>query len=134
MPPIVWGVILWIIVPAVLFLAGYKVVGPRIGEVPVLEKQAEKMGELIANKAPASGVPIRNDKQSDETTSDKTGPDIEVTVEKSNAKPDRPKRRKKKKPAAESTRSTTRTRDDASTDGAVRGGDGPADPASGGEG
>lgn len=131
-PPIFWGVVLWIVVPALLFLAGYKVVGPRIGEVPRLKEQAEKVEDLLANKAPASGVPMT---QSDPDTqvSDKTGPDIEVTVEKSGKKVERekPKRRKKK-----STRSApaepTRSRDEASGDGAMGGGgDGPADPAGG---
>lgn len=135
-PPVLWGVFLWIIVPIGLFFGGYKFVGPKIGEVPALSKQAT---DLLANKTTPSEKPVTTTTANTDTDSDKGGPEVEVTVEKSgrgtsrrSSREETPKPRKKKKPAVKAE--TKPARDAASTDGALGGGDGPRDPAGGGEG
>lgn len=134
--PVLWGIFLWIIVPIGLFFAGYKFVGPKIGEVPALSKQAT---DLLANKTTPSEKPVTTTTSNPDTDSDKGGPEVEVTVEKSGRGSSRrsssettTKPRKKKKAPAKVENKPAR--DPASTDGALGGGDGPQDPAGGGEG
>ena len=120
--PVLWGVFLWIIVPLGLFFAGYKLVGPRIGEVPALKKPVQ---DLIATAGPKEEKPPPKEP---EVVNDPSGPSVEVTVEKSGRGSARrtsdnedPKpRKKKKKPAPKP--STKPVRDEASGDGAMQGG------------
>jgi hypothetical protein len=139
--PLVWGVFLWICVPAGLFFAGYKLVGPKIGEVPVLKKNAEK---LIAAEDPGKKTTAQN-ATDDPVVDERNGPEVEISVQKATGRAPRrsniltgdeqPKPKRKRKKAAEPKPTTTHVRDDASGDAAMTGGgDGPSDPAGGGTG
>ena len=117
--PVLWGVFLWIIVPVGLFFAGYKLVGPKIGEVPALKKPVE---DLIATAGPKDEKPTQKDP---EVVDDPNGPSVEVTVEKATRGSSRrtsdngdPKpKKKKKKPVAKPVNKPAR--DEASGDGAM---------------
>ena len=79
----IWLAFKWLIVPCSLGAVGYYVIGPKIGQVPVLEAGAEKVQSLVRN----------NDNPSEPTklTEDQSGPqiDVSISVEKADRKPRR---------------------------------------------
>lgn len=128
---IVWALILWIGVPAALFGVGYKLVGPRIGEDQGLKTNVEN---LISKSTPRDTDTAS--KSGDPEIDNSKGPDIEVSVEKSNGRRSsreatETKPRKKKK-STRRTSSSSSSGDTASGDGAQAGNDQSRDPASGG--
>lgn len=127
---LVKGVILWVLVPAGLFFAGYKLIGPKIGQVPNLPLVPATHEKLVTQDAQKPSV---NPEVQADTDGPKPTVDISVDpASRMNKDGERP--RKKKKKTTDQTRATPsadRTRDEASGDAAMPR---ESDPASGGGG
>lgn len=81
---LVWLTFKWVAVPLGLGAVGYYVVGPRIGQVPALEKGARKVQDLVqGNSSPTAS------KTEEPPASDPRAPDIQIAVEKADRDPRR---------------------------------------------
>lgn len=101
---VVWGAIIWLVVPAGLFVLGYNVIGPRIGTVPALNSKVGGLARHLANADGGEQAQESPTEPEPDTVSPKAGvPQVEVDVTAS--KPRRqeakeaPKRRARAKPA-----------------------------------
>ncbi len=77
--PWIWGVFLWICVPAALFFLGFKILGPNIGQVAPIKAEAEKIEGLVSARPDNPPAPV----QSSDTPK---GPKVDIVVERSSGR------------------------------------------------